>query len=70
MDIGGIDNVKIGDVAVIFGKTENAPTADDVARWIGTINYEVTCIVGKRVARVYIKDNEIVSASTLLHREM
>lgn len=70
VDIGGIDNVKIGDVAVIFGKTENAPTADDVARWIGTINYEVTCIVGKRVARVYIKDNEIVSASTLLHREM
>lgn len=70
VDIGGIDDVKIGDVAVIFGKTENAPTADEVAKWIGTINYEVTCIVGKRVARVYIKDNEIVSASTLLHREM
>lgn len=70
VDIGGIDDVKIGDVAVVFGRTENAPTADDVARWIGTINYEVTCIVGKRVARVYIKDNKIVGTSTLLHREM
>ena len=70
VDISDIDNVEIGDTATVFGRDEKAPSADDIARWIGTINYEVTCIVGKRVARVYLKNNEIVSASTLLDREM
>lgn len=68
-DISNIDGVKIGDTATVFGTAPGAPTADDLARWIGTINYEVTCIVGKRVARVYIKNNEIIGASTLLGNE-
>ena len=54
----------------VFGREKNAPSADDIARWIGTINYEVTCIVGKRVARVYLKNNEVVSTHTLLDKEM
>ena len=70
VDISDVDNVKIGDVATVFGRAENAPSADDIANWIGTINYEVTCIVGKRVARVYLKNNEIVSTHTLLDKEM
>ncbi|MGN0499386.1 MAG: alanine racemase [Acutalibacteraceae bacterium] len=70
VDISDIDDVKIGDVATVFGRAENAPGADDIAKWIGTINYEVTCIVGKRVARVYLKNNEVISAHTLLDREM
>jgi alanine racemase len=28
-------------------------TAEDVAAWRGTINYEVTCAVGPRVPRVH-----------------
>lgn len=70
VDITGNDNVKIGDTVTIFGRDNGAPTADDLAEWIGTINYEVTCIVGKRVARVYLKNEEIVGTSTLLDREM
>lgn len=70
VDISKIKNVKIGDTVTIFGREKGAPTADDLADWIGTINYEVTCIVGKRVARVYLKNDEIVGTSTLLDREM
>lgn len=70
VDISDIDDVQIGDTATVFGRTAGAPSADDIAKQIGTINYEVTCIVGKRVARVYIKDDKVVSTSTLLDREM
>ncbi len=70
VDISDIDGVNIGDTATIFGRQAGGPSADDVARWIGTINYEVTCIVGKRVARVYMRNGEIVCASTLLDKEM
>lgn len=28
-------------------------SADDLARWIGTINYEITCMISKRVPRIY-----------------
>jgi alanine racemase len=35
-------------------------TADDIAELIGTINYEVTCMISKRVPRVYIKDGKVV----------
>ena len=70
VDISDIEDVKIGDAATVFGREKNAPSADDIARWIGTINYEVTCIVGKRVARVYLKNDEVVSTHTLLDKEM
>lgn len=70
VDISDIEDVKIGDAATVFGREKNAPSADDIARWIGTINYEVTCIVGKRVARVYLKNNEVISTHTLLDKEM
>lgn len=70
VDISDIEDVKIGDAATVFGRDKNAPDADDIANWIGTINYEVTCIVGKRVARVYLKNNEVISTHTLLDKEM
>ena len=33
--------------------------ADDFASLIGTINYEPLCLIGRRVTRVYIKNNEV-----------
>ncbi|PKL07448.1 MAG: hypothetical protein CVV51_14080, partial [Spirochaetae bacterium HGW-Spirochaetae-7] len=29
-------------------------SADEIAAALGTINYEVTCMVGRRVPRVYL----------------
>ncbi|MBQ2349069.1 MAG: alanine racemase, partial [Clostridia bacterium] len=39
---------------------------DDVASWTGTINYEVACLVGKRVPRVYIKNKEVTAVKGLI----
>lgn len=44
-----------GDDVVLLGAQDGATvTADDWANWLGTINYEVVCGIGKRVPRVYI----------------
>jgi len=67
VDITNIDDVKRGDCVTVFGgKVGNAPSADDIAQWSGTINYEVTCLVGKRVARVYLENGRVVGTTTLL----
>ena len=45
---------KVGDKVVVFGRER---LADDLADRIGTINYEITCVVGKRVRRLYTGGN-------------
>ncbi len=42
---------KVGDRVVVFG---NERSADELADALGTINYEITCDVGKRVRRLYV----------------
>lgn len=47
--------VEPGDEVVLLGRQgEEAITADDWARELDTINYEVVCLVGQRVPRVYV----------------
>ena len=59
IDVSGIENVKIGDEVIVFSATES-PTADDLAKFADTINYEVICAVSKRVPRYYHKNGQIV----------
>ncbi len=52
--------VKVGDEVVLFGKQgDKIIRVEDIAGSIGTINYEIVCVVGKRIPRVYIKDGRI-----------
>ncbi len=45
--------------ATIFGCNQNTfQSIDDIAKHLDTINYEIVCMVGKRVPRVYIQNNE------------
>ena len=41
----------VGDRVTVFG---SARSADELAEALGTINYEITCDVGKRVRRIYV----------------
>jgi len=61
IDVTGIENVSVGDEVVLFGKQEDGFIhIDELADKLGTINYEIVCMIGKRVPRVYIKDGKIV----------
>lgn len=53
-------DVNVGDEVVLFGKQGGSEIKiEDVASCIGMINYELACIVGKRIPRAYIKDGNI-----------
>jgi alanine racemase len=54
VDVGD-DPVEIGTEAVLIGSQgKECITADEIAAKLGTINYEVTCMISDRVPRVYI----------------
>ncbi len=57
IDVSGVNNIDIGDEVTLFG--DEAVSAESVAANLGTINYEVVCMVGRRVPRIYIKDQRI-----------
>jgi alanine racemase len=57
VDVTGIDATP-GDEVVLMGSQNGAAvSADELADIVGTIGYELTCGVGKRVPRVYIRNN-------------
>lgn len=61
LDISGIEGVHPGDEVTVIGNgSDSAMTFDDIAALTGTINYELVCLIGKRVPRVYIRRGETV----------
>ena len=57
-------DIKIGDEVIIFG--ESNISADDIAKDLGTINYEILCMVSRRVDRIYKERNVILQADSYL----
>jgi alanine racemase len=56
LDVGAAPGVQVGDEVVIFGSQGHARIpADEVARLLGTINYEIVCAVSGRVPRIYLQ---------------
>ena len=57
----GKSKAQVGDEVILFGYNdkESLPV-DEIANWLGTINYEVLCMISRRVPRVYIESGEIV----------
>ncbi|HOJ11902.1 MAG TPA: alanine racemase [Clostridiales bacterium] len=52
--------VKVGDEVVLFGKQGgNEIKVEEIASLIGTINYEIISVMGKRIPRVYLHEGEI-----------
>lgn len=60
-------SVKTGDEVVLIGKQGNLEvTADEIASLIGTIPYEIVCIIGKRIPRVYTRNGSVVNVLNYL----
>jgi len=55
IDVSHIDSISVGDKVTLIGKQGNlSVSADEIAKLTGTINYEVTCNISKRVPREVI----------------
>lgn len=57
-------NIEVGDPVIIFG--EENRSAENIANNLGTINYEVLCMVSRRVDRVYMERNAILQVDSYL----
>lgn len=54
----------VGDEVVLYGSQgEEEISLDEAAALLGTINYEVPCMLNFRVPRVYMREKEIVGVS-------
>lgn len=61
IDVTNCINVKAGDIVTLFGRDESGAgyiPVDQVAEMMETINYEVVCLIGKRVPRVFYKNKK------------
>jgi alanine racemase len=55
VDVGDVPGVRAGDEVVLIGRSgDDAVTAEQVAMWAGTINYEVTTRIAESVPRVAV----------------
>jgi len=68
VDITDIEgDVNVGDEAVLIGKQQdNEIKVEDLAKSVGTINYELVSIIGKRIPRVYLKEGKIYNVLNYL----
>lgn len=67
IDATDVKDIKVGDEVVIFGEKDGLSIpVESIAENMGTINYEIVCIIGKRVPRVYIQDGKIVEVLNYL----
>ena len=55
--------VDVGSEVEIFGKQNSI---NDLAALAGTIPYELTCAVSKRVPRIYYRDGKVIEKELLL----
>lgn len=61
LDVSAIPDVRVGDEALLFGRSEEGCLpVEEMASLLDTINYEIVCLVGKRVPRVYLRGQTIV----------
>ncbi|MFZ0379870.1 MAG: alanine racemase [Solirubrobacteraceae bacterium] len=61
VDVAAPDHVAVGDRVTIIGRDgDGRQTAEEVARRIGTINYEIVCGLSPRVSRAYHRDGRPV----------
>lgn len=62
VDVTKVPNVQMGDEAVLMGRQGDGEiSAEDIAKKMQTISYEVFCGVSKRVPRVYTKKGRVIA---------
>lgn len=63
VNLTGLSQVHVGDAVELFGQRQRV---DVLAEILGTIPYELTCAVSKRVPRLYLENGQVVERSLRL----
>jgi alanine racemase len=65
--LAGGKPAEAGEEVVLIGSQGGETiSAEDIATLLGTINYEVTCMIASRVPRVYTRAGEVVAVTNPL----
>lgn len=67
VDVTGIDGVKAGCEAIVFGGSA-ADSLNDIADKVGTIPYEIMCGLALRVPRVYMQGGKCIAVADYLKK--
>jgi alanine racemase len=62
VDVGHVAGAAVGDRVTLVGRQGGERiTLEDLAEQVGTIPYEISCAVGKRVERVYVGGEDLLT---------
>ena len=62
VDVSHIQGVKEGDLVTFIGVDgKQCVTMEELGNLSGRFNYELSCDIGKRIPRVYVKDGKTVA---------
>lgn len=68
LDVTGIDSVQMGTEVTVFGESDGVfLPVEEVAGLCGTVHYELICVLGKRVPRVYRKNGETIGVTDYIN---
>ena len=60
LDVTDISDIKMGDTVTVFGEDKGEKLlVEELSNLSDTINYEIVCLVGKRVPRIYYRNGEM-----------
>lgn len=70
LDVTKAMPVHVGDEVVFYGKQgEEEIPVEEIADMLGTINYEVTCMLDRRIPRVYKENGETTAVVNILRKK-
>ena len=56
-DVTDVNTISIGDEVILFGTGDDIELpVESLAEKMGTINYEILCMIGKRIPRIYLEN--------------
>ncbi|HDX9577061.1 TPA: alanine racemase [Bacillus pseudomycoides] len=71
LDVTKAMPVHVGDEVVFYGSQgKESLSVDEIADTLGTINYEVTCMLSRRIPRIYIKDDKPIKIINELRKSL
>lgn len=69
-NVTGLEDLTKEEEIVLLGRQGEAViSAEQLASWLGTVNYEVTCMISHRVPRVYVRGGRVVDVANPLIRQ-
>ena len=69
VDITDVPDARVGDqIMIMGGASTDEHSCEEMARLRGTITYEVTCNINKRVPRIYLENGVELGKMRYIYR--